>query len=134
MSEKKLEMTFPAPKGVKEFKSITIREVDGQDELQAAIWAEAMGRKGDTDQNNKELLRCSIVAVDGKPFNVNGVPNPAFDSWLTKSRNAVGRFYFQLNGLDVDELEACVKKGMSLLPSSSPAQAISDSTEKQNGG
>lgn len=128
------QVTFPASKGVKDFKSITIREVNGEDELEAAKVAAAKDLQSGGKEKHPvftELLRRSIVEVNGKP--VGGiVPFDEFDSWRVASRNAVSRFYEVLNGLDDDDLKACVAAAMAATePKSQSSEA---STASPNGG
>ena len=105
MSER-FRKTFPAPKGVREFKTITIQEVNGEDEMRAAMAAEA--RKGKTGRDWSpfiEMVRLSVVEIDGERP-ANGFEH--FEKWSSKARNAVMTFYNDVNGLDEEDLKACV--------------------------
>lgn len=130
----KMERTFRAPKGVTEFKTITIREVDGNDEQQAAIWAE---QHGDTSMAGqfRELVRASIVAVDGEPVGAGGQAWPGYDRWLSKTRVAVSRFYTALNGIDMADVEKAVAEAMGPMPpTSANTVAPSGSSNTSSGG
>jgi len=100
--------TFPAPGRVKEFKIITMREVTGEDEMVAAKAASIKsGQYGSDWSPMVELVKRSIVEVDGKP--VNGAePFDAYDKWRVNARNAVLSFYNALNALDDKDLKACL--------------------------
>jgi hypothetical protein len=131
-----LKRTFPAPKGVREFKTIEIREVNGEDEIAAAIVAD--GKKAQTGKDwspQVELIRMSIVSLDGNPVG-GAVPFVAFDRWTTRARNAVLRFYDIMNGLDDSDLKACVAAAMAT-EQTSPTKAPSKEeapTIAPNGG
>jgi hypothetical protein len=100
--------TFPAPGRVKDFATITMREVTGDDEMTAASAAAIKGAQYKKDWSPLvELVKLSIVDVDGKPVN-GSAPFDAFDKWRVNSRNAVMRFYEVMNGLDEQDLKACL--------------------------
>lgn len=115
-----LRNTFRAPKGVTQFKTITIAELDGGMETDAAHLADLRiaSEKIKPDDmmgrfriEREEDIRASIVEVDGKPV---GVPFTGFDKWPKKVRLVVvGRFHDAMNGVDTDDLEKCIAEVMS---------------------
>ena len=116
----RLEKEFRAPKGINAFKTVVVRELDGNDEVQIAVWCDGKrGQPGFSKDNltaelqlqRNEAIRCSIVSVDGKPVNVNGAPWAGYDEWPRRAKLAVGRFHDDLNGLDTADLEKCVTEG-----------------------
>jgi hypothetical protein len=126
--------TFPAPKRVKDFKTITIREVTGEDEMTAAAAAEAKSaqyNKGWSPQI--ELIKLSVVEVDGKPVNTTA-PFDAFDKWLTPSRNAVMKFFDQLNSLDEQDLKACLAVAAATGQTPKTTTPVDPSTAAPSGG
>jgi hypothetical protein len=116
-----LRNTFRAPKGVTQFKNITIAELDGGMETDAAHLADLRiaSEKIKPDDmmgrfriEREEDIRASIVEVDEKPV---GVPFTAFDKWPKKVRLVVvGRFHDAMNGVDTDDLEKCVAEVMTV--------------------
>ena len=137
MSEEKKDLrslTFPAPKGIREFETITIREVDGDDEIKAAMLAdEHKKQRGGEWSPLIELIRMSVVEINGKKVSYFD----AFDSWRSKARNAVTRFYNELNGLDEEDLKACVAKatGATTPTKTSTTQTkVEDNTAAPNDG
>lgn len=102
--------TFPAPRGVREFQSITIQEVTGEEEIQAGMLADAhKGKSGREWSPLIEMVKLSIVSYtfEGNIQNVTA-PFDAFDKWSSRARNAVMAFYNDVNGLDEQDLKACV--------------------------
>lgn len=118
--------TFRAPKGVESFKTITIREVTGQDELDAAEMATI--REKQTGKKNwpalLELVRLSIVDVDSKPVG-GAIPFTAFDHWPSRDRNVVTRFFNVINAADEDDLGKAIEEAEPKTPSQSPSEASS---------
>lgn len=107
----RFKKTFPAPKGVREFQSITIQEVTGEEEIQAGMLADA--HKGKTGREWSPLIEMvklsilSFVSAAGEDQTV-AAPFDAFDKWSSRARNAVMAFYNDVNGLDEQDLKACV--------------------------
>lgn len=91
-------------------KSFTIRETNGEDEDRAAMLAKA---KGGAASMMEELVRLSIVEVDGEAVNAEpGVPYAAFDKWNSKTRTFVLNAYKRLNSLsEADDAENFLASG-----------------------
>jgi hypothetical protein len=70
------------PKRV-DIKSVSLREITGQDEILANSLAEAKGKQGSV---RVELVRLSIVKVDGKPVQQ---PFGDLDTWNSRTRKFV---------------------------------------------
>ena len=120
----RLEKEFRAPKGINAFKTVVVRELDGNDEVQIALWCDQARSKpgfsktsmaAEFQMQRNEEIRCSIVSVDGKPVNVNGAAWGGFDTWSRRAKLAVGRFHDDLNGLDTEDLEKCVREGKPVI-------------------
>jgi hypothetical protein len=115
----RLENTFRAPKGVRQFKTITVAELDGNMERDAAHMADLRiaSEKIKTDDvmarfriEREEDIRASIVAVDEKPVEF---PFQGFDGWPKKVRQVVvARFHDAMNSIDTDDLDLCVSEVM----------------------
>ena len=117
----KLVKEFRAPKGVTTFKTISVCELDGNQELDAANWADMKitERKlkpddfwGRAKTEQEERTRASIVAVDGVVIPATGAPWTGFDKWPRKAQNAAARFFHALNDLDEADFEKCVTEVM----------------------
>jgi hypothetical protein len=118
----KIEDTFRAPKGVTTFKAITICELDGDAERDAAHWADMRVAKEQIAKDDiwarskverEEEIRASVVAVDGAPVQKAGAPWTGFDKWPKRAKLAAGRFHDAMNGLDTADLEKCVAEVMN---------------------
>jgi hypothetical protein len=107
----RFQKTFPAPKGVREFVAITIQEVTGEEEIQAGMLADAHKGKSGRDWSPLiEMVKLSIVSFVDSEGNTQTTTAPfdAFDKWSSRARNAVMAFYNDVNGLDEQDLKACV--------------------------
>jgi len=117
----RLEKTFRAPKGVRAFKTITVCELDGNQDLDAANWTDMRIARtklkaddfwGRAKIEQEERTRACIVAVDGVQVQVAGAPWSGFDKWPRSSKAAATRFFRALNDLDEVDLEKCVTEAM----------------------
>lgn len=111
---------FELPPGL-DCKSVTMREIDGTDEIQAAVWAEnhiAQPLKKNSiailGQEQFESIRVSLVAVDDEPVNVDGVPYRKMDKWGARTKRYLMAFYHELNGVPSEELEAAKATGKTV--------------------
>jgi hypothetical protein len=122
----RLENTFRAPKGVSQFKTITVCELDGARETDAAHLADIRiaGMKLNPNDptigvtvfriEREEDIRASIVAVNDVPV---GFPFAEFDKWPKRVRQVVcSRFFDAMNSVDTIDLEKCVSEVMSPEP------------------
>lgn len=91
-------------------ESFAIREVTGKDEDRAVLMARA---KGGAATMMEELVRLSLVEVDGQPVNTDpGEPYAAFDEWNSRTRTFVLNAYKHLNSLtEEDDLDGFLKSG-----------------------
>ncbi len=117
----RLEKEFRAPKGVTTFETITVCELDGNQELDAANWTDMkIARQklraddfwGRAKIEQEERTRAGIVAVDGVAVQTAGAPWVGFDKWPRKAKSAATRFVRALNDLDEVDLEKCVTEVM----------------------
>lgn len=86
------EKTFKFPKG-SAVSTITMRETNGIDEQAAALQADARGERSTI---YAELVRLSVVAVDGKPVIQ---PFVELEQWTSVMRALVNDGYTHLNDL-----------------------------------
>ena len=96
---------MPKDKGPRRcsIKSITIKETGGTEEAAASAIAEAKGKSGSVAI---ETIRLSIVAVDDKPVSQ---PFGDLDSWNTRTRRLVAKFWESINGTDDGEAESFIE-------------------------
>lgn len=115
MSKKIRAKKFTMPAGL-DAGSVIIRELRSKDEIDAAIAAD--GRMSADDRNNavlaltierKEAIRLSLVGIDGRLVNTEGVPCMEIDDWTIRSWTALSRFFGELNGIPGDELGKAVE-------------------------
>jgi hypothetical protein len=121
MSTKPVKFSFEAAKikrakcGTTELKTFHMREVDGRDEELAANWAK---NKGGAASSSEELVRLSIVAVNGDPIQQ---PYLKFDTWNQRARAFALRAFNDLNGFSdkeaADFLETAEEDDVAPLPS-----------------
>lgn len=107
---------FTLPKGYN-FKELIMRETCGLDEQIAARVADS---RGEASNVAVEMVRRSIVAVDGAPV---VQPFLQFDNWNTRTRQFVLKAYEQMNS--VPEEDIAVFQGASVELSPSDLAALS---------
>lgn len=122
-----LHKQFTLPKKCwNDCKTVVMRELDGDDDIQIAIWLDqqevadgkgAVAVVGAMKREQRESVRCSLVMVDGKRVNENGVQFAPFDKWRQHTKVALSMFFNELNGLDGDELGKCLKESAPVDPS-----------------
>ena len=83
--------------GTTQIVTITLREVNGLDEESAANSAKARGGSVTTGE---ELIRISVVAVNGSPVTQ---PYLAFDTINTRGRAFIMRAFNEINGMSTKE-------------------------------
>lgn len=101
-----LTKRFQLPPGCS-VREVVVRELMGDDELTAAMWMEentppAMLETpaGQIAAEQRELIRVSLVEVDGEEVNCDGVPYRGMDHWTLKTYRAVRLFHSTVNTLD----------------------------------
>jgi len=126
---------FKVPPGM-DFSSIVIRELDGTDELEAAIWADKNQNSALSDSvkaafqgEQRECIRLSIVQVDGKAVNTNGLPFMAMDGWSFRSLRYLKEFFADLNGVEYDDVKNAVA-GAEIL--TTPASLMDEDDDDEN--
>lgn len=102
-------------------KSFVMRETTGADEENAAVAAKA---KGGAMTPTEELVRLSIVSVDGKPVDQ---PYLSFDSWNTRTRNYAIKAWASINGVDEKDAKDFLDGAEALAVSASGAKSGEDS-------
>jgi len=116
--------------------TVVVRELDGKDELEAAIWADKNQNSALSDSakalfqgEQRESIRLSLVQVDGVAVNVGGVPYMAMDDWSFRTQRFIREFYADLNGVELDELKNAVA-GAEVLTTTNPAHDEDDDQEE----
>ena len=99
-------------KGRCDIATFKMREVDGTDQAEAAIWAEANvdpAQKSNPvalmQQEQHEMMRLSLVEVDGVPVNHDGIPFKELDHWSLRTLRFITYAFNHMNGADSDELK-----------------------------
>ena len=92
-------------------QSFVLRELTAGDQREAALWADRR-RDATSDsplaqfqQERFEALRLSLVEVDGKPVNQDGIPFLALDDWTYRTLVFARLAFNSLNGADDEALE-----------------------------
>jgi hypothetical protein len=105
-----LTKRFRLPPGL-QVREVVVRELVAADELTAALWTESNAPAdmletpaGQIHAEQRELVRISLVEVDGEEVNVDGVPFMAMDKWSLRTFRAVRTFFNDVNTLDDREL------------------------------
>ena len=122
-----LTKRFQLPEGCS-VREVAIRELEGHDELTAALWMEQHApaamletTAGQLAAEQRELVRLSLVEVDGDDVNVDGVPYLGMDRWTVKTYRAVRFLYQTVNTLDDGELRKSLA-GAVVLAGPAPAK------------
>lgn len=93
-------------------KEFVMRELTAKDEIEAAIWADKKrSSAGDgvlsiVGGEQREAMRLSFVAVDGKPVNEGGIPFVGMDNWTYRTMRFVQRAFADLNGVEQSDLDS----------------------------
>lgn len=92
-------------------RSVVVRELDGSDELQAALWLEQNApataletQAGMLAAEQRELIRMSLVEVNDEEVNLDGVPWMGMDQWTIKTFRVVRMYYVDVNAVDDMEI------------------------------
>ena len=93
-------------------KEIVMRQLDGNDDLEIAIWADRRMTSAHKENifavievKKHEAARRALVLVDGKPVNEDGIPFAEMDNWSQQTMVYVLRGYNKLNGVEDDDLK-----------------------------
>jgi hypothetical protein len=96
-------------------QSVVMRELDGQDDIEASIWADKNATSAIKDSavaamiaDQRESVRLSLLEVDGKPVNHDGLPFMAMDNWTSRTMRFLLSFYADLNGAKEEDLKNSV--------------------------
>jgi len=104
-------------------RSIVMRELVSADDITAAINAEKFGPGGydkletGVQISQREKIRLSLVEVDGKRVNTDGLPYMAFDGWNAKTVRFVEKKYHEMNGITEADIEVFNQRGELVDPS-----------------
>lgn len=116
---------FMLPDGC-DAKEIVVRELDGDDDMEIAVWTEAKLNSAIKDNimavlevKKTEAARRSLVVVDGRTVNQNGIPFSEMDKWSQKTMIFVFRAYNRLNGAEDDDLKKFDKSEEEYNPAAS---------------
>lgn len=91
-------------------KEFVMRELSGEDELEAAKWADKRRSEADTgalavmNSEQREAIRLSLVSVDGEPVG-GDIPYMAIDKWNLRTMRLVRHAFNDLNGVGESDLE-----------------------------
>jgi hypothetical protein len=99
--------------------SIHIREVNGKDEEQASVLAEAKGKSGSVAL---ELLRLSIVKVDDQPVSQ---PFGGLETWNSRTRKFALDAWSSINSVSEDETEGFLESAQVEVDGGATIVAIS---------
>jgi hypothetical protein len=85
-------------------ESITMREIDGEDELEVGRFLAARGNATELASQVVlvENIRIAIDEVNGQPIEQ---PYMEMDKWPVKTRRLLMEAWVQLNGVDNDEVK-----------------------------
>ena len=105
---------FPMPTGAP-VPSVTVREIFGVDEMEAASMVDAVHKiEGAADiirAEKTEAVRRSIVALDNVPVD-DSVPLFVIDGWRRPFHKALERFFGVVNGLKRSDSDAAIAAGV----------------------
>jgi predicted Holliday junction resolvase-like endonuclease len=105
-----------APPGLP-FKSIVMRELDGNDDVDIGVWVDQQLALQNVDMKSnaaavkimeiqrRESIRRSIVSIDGAEVNKHSAPFGAMDRWSRRTMQFVGSAFQALNGVEEEELK-----------------------------
>lgn len=96
---------------------VLMRETNGIDEQRAAMQADA---RGDRSSVYLELIRLSIVEVDGMPV---AQPYNAMEEWTSRTRAFIRAFYEDLNDVQTEEVAASRAAGEAVAVPSARKEA-----------
>lgn len=107
---------YTMPKG-SPASTVTMRELSGRDELEAAKAADALTPQKTvealTDAERREAVRISLVEIDGKAID-HAVPLFEIDEWPRRARKALEAFFADLNGINRSDVDKCTASAESL--------------------
>lgn len=104
-----LRKTYRLPKGHC-IESFTMREIDGEDELEVGRFLAAKGASADLMSQAVllENIRIAITEVNNKEIEQ---PYMEMDKWPVKTRRFLMSAWIQLNGIEDDELKNFLESG-----------------------
>lgn len=127
-------------------KEIVMRELDSADDIAAAINADKFGPRQSYQHAEtalqvvqRERVRLSIVQVDGRRVNADGLPFMEFDNWCLRTTRFVEARFLELNHFTEEEVAADLAAfkagGEVVLPSElAPLVDTADSIGAQSSG
>ena len=114
---KRIRKRYNLPDGL-DVKSVVMRELDADDDIESAIWADANANSAlqgsaiaAIQGDKKESIRISLVEVDGEPVNQDGVPYKGMDRWSHRTMIFIEASWMDLNGVDTSDLKKAVQGG-----------------------
>lgn len=100
--------TFPKKASI---DSIVMRELDGEDDIEASVWADKHATeliktsyRAAMAAEQREAIRVSIVAVNDQPTEP-GVPFMEMDLWTSATQRMLMECYVHLNGAEETDLK-----------------------------
>src|SRR5262245_23651737 len=127
-------------------KVIVMRELDSGDDIAAAINADKYGQRDAYDHAEtalqvvqRERVRLSLVEVDGRRVNVEGLPFKEFDRWTLRTTRFVEKCFLEMNHFTDEEvaadLAAFTTGGAVVLPNElAPLVDVADSPAGSQAG
>jgi hypothetical protein len=145
---------FVMPSTVRVAREVFIREVTSKDEIDAAIFADAVSSPAEkasnrlmNDAERREIIRLAIVGIGngdapqapqlGKPMaappevryrhvNHDGVPLEEINGWTQGAWSALYSYYGEVNGVPVDEVLEGLKGARTVGAFAPPTNATLD--------
>lgn len=138
---------FTMPRKIAECREVFIREMTGQDEIEAAIMADSIlstiekqSMKLTLEAERRESMRAAIVGLgelkggkivyrhansEGVPLDLSYQGRP----WTQAAMTALSRFYAEVNGVPTEELEEGIKEARTVGAYAPPTSATHASAD-----
>lgn len=113
----KKRFTLPKPKAGRSAyncKSFVMRELIGKDQHEAAMMADMRKRAvpdtafAQAQLERDEAMRLSVVEVDGRPTNIDGVPFIEMDNYNYQTLYLMRLAFNEMNGVGDEEAETFI--------------------------
>lgn len=110
--------------------SVAMRELDGEDDILSSYWADQHATAVEQDSataaavaDHREGIRISLVAVEGRQVNEDGIPYMACDPWTSKTWRFLAQAFGELNGVSQEDLKNAVRGSQSLTKTSAHGES-----------
>ena len=123
-------------------KTIVMRCLNGNDELEVAVWAGARATSAHRDDimamveiRKHEAARRAIVAYDGIVVGQDGLPFSGMDNWSQATMACVMSYYMDLNAVEPEELKKSLEESEEITDLTQITEEEPEtSTASQNAG